>query len=71
MFEGKTPINLAMYDTAGQEDYDRVRSLSYKNADVVLMGFSLISPSSYDNVLQFHYPEVLIIGNQLTHTDNT
>eukprot|EP01102_Stenamoeba_stenopodia_P022446 TRINITY_DN934_c0_g1_i2.p1 TRINITY_DN934_c0_g1~~TRINITY_DN934_c0_g1_i2.p1 ORF type:complete len:107 (-),score=22.82 TRINITY_DN934_c0_g1_i2:68-388(-) len=53
MFEGKTPINLAMYDTAGQEDYDRVRPLSYKNADVVLLGFSLISPSSFENVTQW------------------
>ena len=41
-----------MYDTAGQEDYDRLRPLDYTGADVVLFWFNVTEPDSYDNVLE-------------------
>jgi GTPase SAR1 family protein len=34
----------------GQEDYNRLRPLSYRGADVFLLAFSLISKASYENV---------------------
>lgn len=43
-------ISLGLWDTAGQEDYDRLRPLSYPQTDVFLICFSVISPPSYDNV---------------------
>ena len=46
MVDGK-PINLGLWDTAGQEDYDRLRPLSYPQTDVFLVAFSLISRPSY------------------------
>ena len=49
MVDGK-PINLGLWDTAGQEDYDRLRPLSYPQTDVFLICFSLVSPPSYENV---------------------
>lgn len=49
MVDGKT-ISLGLWDTAGQEDYDRLRPLSYPQTDVFLICFSLVSPSSYENV---------------------
>ena len=47
--DGKT-ISLGLWDTAGQEDYDRLRPLSYPQTDVFLICFSLVSPPSYENV---------------------
>ncbi|KAH3873838.1 hypothetical protein DPMN_037078 [Dreissena polymorpha] len=44
------PISLELGDTAGQEDYDRLRPLSYPNTDVFLICFSLVMPSSFENV---------------------
>jgi Ras-related C3 botulinum toxin substrate 1 len=49
MVEGK-PISLGLWDTAGQEDYDRLRPLSYPQTDVFLICFSIVSPASFDNV---------------------
>ncbi|XP_076441940.1 ras-related C3 botulinum toxin substrate 1-like [Babylonia areolata] len=49
---------LSLWDTAGQEDYDRIRPLSYPNTDVFLICFSVVSPASYQNVCQKWYPEI-------------
>ena len=42
----------------GQEDYDRLRPLSYPQTDVFLICFSVVSPSSYDNIKQRWLPEI-------------
>lgn len=49
MVDGK-PISLGLWDTAGQEDYERLRPLSYPQTDVFLICFSVVSPPSFDNV---------------------
>lgn len=49
MVEGK-PISLGLWDTAGQEDYDRLRPLSYPATDVFLVCFSVDSKTSLENV---------------------
>lgn len=40
------PLNI------GQEDYSRLRPLSYRGADIFVLAFSLISRASYENVLK-------------------
>ena len=52
------PISLGLWDTAGQEEYDRLRPLSYPNTDVFLLCFSLVSRASYENVQYRWLPEV-------------
>ena len=44
-------IQLLLMDTAGQEEFDASRPLSYPGADVVLMAFSL-SPKHFTTSLQ-------------------
>ncbi|MBA0867078.1 hypothetical protein Goshw_027004, partial [Gossypium schwendimanii] len=55
--DGNT-VNLGLWDTAGQEDYNRLRPLSYRGADVFILAFSLISKASYENVAKKWIPEL-------------
>ncbi|KAK2750982.1 Rho GTPase [Myotisia sp. PD_48] len=43
-------VQLALWDTAGQEDYERLRPLAYSKAHVLLIGFSVDTPDSLENV---------------------
>lgn len=46
------PYNLGLWDTAGQEEYDRLRALCYPQTDVFLMCFSVVDQCSFDNIKQ-------------------
>eukprot|EP00771_Trimastix_marina_P001498 gnl/Trimastix_PCT/258.p1 GENE.gnl/Trimastix_PCT/258~~gnl/Trimastix_PCT/258.p1 ORF type:complete len:206 (-),score=22.92 gnl/Trimastix_PCT/258:59-631(-) len=43
-------INLGLWDTAGQEEYDKLRPLSYPGTDIFLVCFSVNSRQSFRNV---------------------
>ncbi|KWU46718.1 hypothetical protein RHOSPDRAFT_4164, partial [Rhodotorula sp. JG-1b] len=45
-----TAIELALWDTAGQEDFDRLRALSYADTNIVLLCYSVDQPTSLDNI---------------------
>ncbi|RIB19224.1 P-loop containing nucleoside triphosphate hydrolase protein [Gigaspora rosea] len=71
---GDKLYTLALWDTSSQEDYDRLRPLSYPQTDVFLACFSVISPASFENVKEKWFPEVhhncpgipcLIVGTQI------
>lgn len=47
--DGK-PVQLALWDTAGQEEYERLRPLSYSKAHIILIAFSVDTADSLDNV---------------------
>lgn len=47
--DGK-PVQLALWDTAGQEEYERLRPMSYSKSHVILIAFAIDTPDSLDNV---------------------
>ena len=51
-------VELALFDTAGQEDYDQLRILMYPDADVIVICYSIGSPDSLINVIEKWAPEV-------------
>lgn len=57
MVEGRI-CSLTLWDTAGQDDYDRLRPLSYPMTDVFLVCFSLVRRESLLNIQQKWYPEI-------------
>jgi len=72
MVDGKT-VSLGLWDTAGQEDYDRLRPLSYPSTDIFLICFSLVTPVSFNNVkskwaqeVTHHCPDakILLVGTK-------
>ncbi|CAI0435601.1 unnamed protein product [Linum tenue] len=76
--DGST-VNLGLWDTAGQEDYNRLRPLSYRGADVFILAFSLISKASYENIAKKWIPElrhyapgvpIILVGTKLDLRDD-
>jgi len=57
ILEGK-PVTIDLWDTAGQEDYDRLRPLCYPQTDIFLVCFSLVSPASFENIRSKWRPEL-------------
>ena len=43
-------VELGLWDTAGQEDYDRLRPLSYPDTDVILICYDISNQDSCDNI---------------------
>ncbi|QLQ78574.1 hypothetical protein HG537_0A08210 [Torulaspora globosa] len=54
----KKVIELALWDTAGQEEYNRLRPLSYSEVDMLLVCYSVGSRASLQNVEDLWMPEV-------------
>eukprot|EP00026_Physarum_polycephalum_P012395 Phypoly_transcript_12696.p1 GENE.Phypoly_transcript_12696~~Phypoly_transcript_12696.p1 ORF type:complete len:216 (-),score=39.79 Phypoly_transcript_12696:362-1009(-) len=53
-----TPVNLGLWDTAGSDEYNTLRPLSYPGTDVFVICFSIFSPTSFENVLKKWHPEI-------------
>eukprot|EP01083_Nonionella_stella_P129839 393996_1 len=73
---GGCPVQIGLWDTAGQEDYDRLRPLSYPQTDCFFIVYSISSRASFENIASCWIPElthhcgpvnkmaVMIVGNK-------
>lgn len=52
------PVRLQLCDTAGQDEFDKLRPLCYTSADVFLLCFSVVSPASFQNIPEKWVPEI-------------
>lgn len=52
------PRTLELLDTAGQEDYERLRALSYHETDVFILCYSIVHRPSLENIERRWAPEV-------------
>lgn len=75
----KRTITLGLWDTAGQDDYDRLRPLSYPGTDIFLACFSVVTPESYTNIkakwiqeVRHHCPDipVMLVGTKSDLREN-
>ncbi|AMD21556.1 HFL300Wp [Eremothecium sinecaudum] len=75
-------VQLALWDTAGQEEYERLRPMSYSKADIILIGFAIDDPESLENAREKWTVEalrycpnapIILVGlkNDLRKDDNT
>jgi Ras family protein U len=55
------PLTLELCDTPGQDDFDTLRPLVYPNTDVFLLCFSVVMPSTFQNV------RYVVMTGQLDH----
>ena len=52
-------LTVDLWDTAGQEDYERLRRLSYQDANLVILAYSLASKESLLNIPEVWAPEII------------
>eukprot|EP00108_Taenia_solium_P003062 TsM_000975500 transcript=TsM_000975500 gene=TsM_000975500 len=55
---GNTPVLLSLWDTAGQQDYERLRQLSYPQTNIFLVCFAVNNTDSFRNAQDLWVPEV-------------
>ncbi|MCO5606809.1 hypothetical protein L7F22_061000 [Adiantum nelumboides] len=76
--DGNT-VNLGLWNTVGQENYNQLCLLSYRGVDILLLAFSLISKASSKNVIKKWIPElrhyalgvpIILVGTKLDLHDN-
>lgn len=72
-------VSLSMWDTAGQEDYERLRPLSYPGTHIFLVCFSIADIVSFQNIATKWLPEIrhycpkvpfVLVGNKKDLREN-
>merc|ERR1719233_1664260 len=56
--EPGTKVSLDLWDTAGQEEFDRIRYLSYRDTHVFFFCYSCVDPDSFQNIKSRWMPEI-------------
>jgi len=71
--DGDTDVDCTLWDTAGGDDYARLRSLSYPMTDIFFVCFSLVDPQSFEKIGDFFteiwgyspYKAIVLVGTKL------
>ncbi|CAM1330736.1 Uncharacterised protein g10376 [Pycnogonum litorale] len=72
-------VGMTLWDTAGQEDYERLRPLSYPSTDVFLLCFCVTNKPSYDAIhakwipeIRHHCPKtpIILVGTKIDLRDD-
>ena len=51
-------LQVGLFDTAGQEDFDKLRPLAYPLTDVFLVCYCVCNYTSYKNIKEKWVPEI-------------
>jgi len=62
-------VELSLWDTAGQEEFDRLRSLSYDDTHAIMLCFSVCFFSAL-NPISLVLPDSLLTTNQVDSPDS-
>ena len=54
----ETTYPVQLWDTAGQEELENIRTLSYQGTSVFLLCFSVTTPTTFDNLTSVWIPEI-------------
>ena len=57
-YHNSQPVHLGLWDTAGGEDYPRLRPLSYPQTDVFTLLFDVTRPNEFDDIKTYWTPEI-------------
>lgn len=49
---------MVIFDTSGQDEYDKLRPLFYKDSNVIIMCYSIDMPDSLSNIFDKWWPEI-------------
>ncbi|XP_037075504.1 rho-related GTP-binding protein RhoA-A-like [Pollicipes pollicipes] len=55
---GETPVQLSLWDTAGQEEYGRLRRLIYPATDIFVLCYAVDNVNSFKNISSLWWPEL-------------
>ena len=77
-----TTIALGLWDTAGSDEYDSLRPLSYPGTDIFLVCFSIVDPETLEHVktkwiteirehMEGAKPAILLLGTKLDQRSNS
>ncbi|CAL6089028.1 Rab1a [Hexamita inflata] len=72
IYDQTIPTNLQLWDTAGQEKYQSITPLYYRNADIIFIVFSVDSFKSFERAARTidevhshkNQPNIILLGNK-------
>ena len=58
-------VDIGLWDTAGQDDYARLRPISYPGADIFIICFAIDRMDSFSNITSVWIPEAIHYGKDV------